>query len=91
MTDWQYEGIIYTRAEAAHNEDGRQCLYAPDVTCGPDGRYYLYYALNETSAISVAVCDTPQGNIPITGMFITRMARLWAHAPVTSSNLTPVC
>lgn len=33
----------------------------PDVTCGPDGRYYLYYALNETSAISVAVCDTPAG------------------------------
>ena len=61
LTDWQYEGIIYTRAEAAHNEDGRQCLYAPDVTCGPDGRYYLYYALNETSAISVAVCDTPAG------------------------------
>lgn len=30
LTDWQYEGIIYTRAEAAHNEDGRQCLYAPD-------------------------------------------------------------
>ena len=54
LTDWQYEGIIYTRAEAAHNEDGRQCLYAPDVTRGPDGRYYLYYALNETSAISVA-------------------------------------
>lgn len=27
LTDWQYEGIIYTRAEAAHNEDGRQCLY----------------------------------------------------------------
>lgn len=25
------------------------------------------------------------------GMFITRMARLWAHAPVMSSNLTPVC
>ena len=61
LTDWQYEGIIYTRAEAAHNEDDRQCLYAPDVTCGPDGRYYLYYALNETSAISVAVCDTPAG------------------------------
>lgn len=91
LTDWQYEGIIYTRAEAAHNEDGRQCLYAPDVTCGPDGRYYLYYALNETSAISWLSVIPLQGNIPITGMFITRMARLWAHAPVMSSNLTPVC
>ena len=31
LTDWQYEGIIYTRAEAAHNEDGRQCLYGVGV------------------------------------------------------------
>ena len=23
------------------------CLYAPDVTVGPDGRYYLYYVLDK--------------------------------------------
>lgn len=61
LTDWRYEGVIYTRKDAPHNEDGRQCLYAPDVTRGVDGRYYLYYALNESSIISVAVCDTPAG------------------------------
>ena len=36
-------------------------LYAPDVTKGPDGRYYLYYALDTVNVISVAVCDTPAG------------------------------
>ncbi|MCD8076165.1 MAG: family 43 glycosylhydrolase [Lachnospiraceae bacterium] len=36
-------------------------LYAPDVAKGPDGWYYLYYALDFTNVISVAVCDTPAG------------------------------
>ena len=37
------------------------CLYAPDVTVGPDGRYYLYYVLDKVSVVSVAVSDTPAG------------------------------
>lgn len=42
--------------------DTPHLLYAPDVAKGPDGRYYLYYALDFTNVISVAVCDTPAGN-----------------------------
>ena len=37
------------------------CLYAPDVTVGPDGRYYLYYVLDKVCVVSVAVSDTPAG------------------------------
>ncbi len=36
-------------------------LYAPDVAKGPDGRYYLYYSLDFSNVVSVAVCDTPAG------------------------------
>lgn len=36
-------------------------LYAPDVAKGPDGRYYLYYALDFVNVISVAVSETPAG------------------------------
>lgn len=36
-------------------------LYAPDVEQGPDGRYYLYYSLDFTNVISVAVSDSPAG------------------------------
>lgn len=36
-------------------------LYASDVCKGPDGRYYLYYALDFTGVVSVAVADRPQG------------------------------
>ena len=42
-------------------EENPHCLYAPDVAQGPDGRYYLYYALDFVNVISVAVCDTPAG------------------------------
>ena len=41
LGDWQYEGVIYPRDEDPLNKDGKMCLYAPDVTVGPDGRYYL--------------------------------------------------
>ncbi len=43
------------------------CLYAPDVTVGPDGRYYLYYVLDHVSVVSVAVCDEPAGQYEFYG------------------------
>jgi arabinoxylan arabinofuranohydrolase len=49
------------------NPEGKMCLYAPDVTVGPDGRYYLYYVLDKVSVVSVAVCDTPAGKYEFYG------------------------
>lgn len=67
LTDWRYEGVIYKKTDDPLNPDSRMCLYAPDVTVGPDGRYYLYYALDKASVISVAVCDTPAGKYEFYG------------------------
>lgn len=61
LTDWRYEGVIYGRGDDPRNVDGDQCLYAPDVARGPDGRYYLYYVLDASPFVSVAVCDMPAG------------------------------
>ena len=61
ITDWRYEGVIYGRGDDPRNADGDQCLFAPDVARGPDGRYYLFYVLNASPFVSVAVCDTPAG------------------------------
>ncbi len=61
LSDWRYEGVIYERTEDPLNERNNMCLYAPDVTKGPDGRYYLYYVLDKVSVVSVAVCDEPAG------------------------------
>ncbi len=61
LTQWRCEGTIYRKTDDPHNRDGSMCLFAPDVTQGFDGRYYLYYVLDHESVVAVAVCDTPAG------------------------------
>ncbi len=67
LGEWRYEGVIYKKTEDPLNKDGKMCLYAPDVTVGPDGRYYLFYVLDHVSVVSVAVCDTPAGEYKFYG------------------------
>lgn len=67
LGDWRYEGVIYPKTTDPYNPDGSMCLYAPDVTVGPDGRYYLFYVLDKVSNVSVAVCDTPAGEYKFLG------------------------
>jgi hypothetical protein len=67
LSDWKYEGVIYDRREDPLNRDGRMNMYAPDVTQGPDGRYYLYYVNDVMDIVSVAVCDTPAGEYKFHG------------------------
>ena len=67
LADWRFEGVIYPKTADPLNRDGKMCLYAPDVTVGPDGRYYLYYVLDKVPVVSVAVCDTPAGNYEFYG------------------------
>ncbi|MBN2509174.1 MAG: family 43 glycosylhydrolase [Spirochaetales bacterium] len=67
LGNWRYEGVIYEKTQDPLNSNGRMCLYAPDVTIGPDGRYYLYYVLDKVSVVSVAVCDTPAGKYSFYG------------------------
>jgi len=67
LGNWRYEGVIYPKTSDPLNRDGKMCLYAPDVTVGPDGRYYLYYVLDHVSVVSVAVCDTPAGKYEFYG------------------------
>ena len=67
LGDWRYEGVIYEKTQDPLNKDGRCALYAPDVTQGPDGRYYIYYVLDKFAIVSVAVCDEPAGKYEFYG------------------------
>ena len=71
-SDWRYEGAIYRRTQDPTNPAGDRYLQAPDVTRGPDGRYYLYYVLTVPQwselQICVAVCDTPVGQYEYLGV-----------------------
>ena len=67
LSDWVYEGVIYRKTQDPKNSDGRMNLFAPDVTKGPDGRYYLYYVLDGLNIVSVAVCDSPASGFKFHG------------------------
>ena len=45
LSDWRFEGEIFDKKEGPHNRKGKKDLYAPDVTQGKDGKFYLYYSL----------------------------------------------
>ncbi|MCR5187922.1 MAG: family 43 glycosylhydrolase [Treponema sp.] len=61
LSDWTYEGVIYKKTDDPINNEGKMVLYAPDVTQGPDGRYYIYYVLDKVGIVSVASSDSPAG------------------------------
>lgn len=67
LSDWRYEGVIYDKMQDPICESEDRLLFAPDVTVGPDGRYYLYYAFDFCGIMSVAVCDTPAGKYEFYG------------------------
>ena len=67
LGDWCYEGIIYNKINDPLNPNGDMNLFAPDVTQGPDGRYYLYYVLDKVDVVSVAVCNEPAGKYTFLG------------------------
>ena len=67
LTTWRYEGVIFKKTDDPYNKDASMHLYAPDVTRGPDGRYYLYYVLDKMNIIGVASCDTPAGKYEYLG------------------------
>ena len=72
-SEWRYEGEIYNaRQDPDYIEGDTNDLYAPDVVQGNDGRYYLYYNINNSgtsghNVLKVAVCDTPAGRYQYLG------------------------
>ena len=67
LADWRCEGVSY-RAEQDPDYSEYKYMYALDVVCGNDGRYYLYYCMageygygGYSRPISVAVSDKPAG------------------------------
>ncbi len=61
LHNWRNEGLSYLRTQDPSNADDTLQLWAPDVTRGPDGRYYLYYCFSFYPEIGVAVSDEPAG------------------------------
>lgn len=74
LADWRKEGVIFSAKQDPMYDKDRCYLYAPDVVCGNDGKYYLYYCLqgrcmaaSSPGVISVAVSETPNGKYTYLG------------------------
>lgn len=67
LSDWRYEGLLFDKREDPSNRRGKKDLFAPDVTRGPDGKYYLYYSLYWSSRTGVGVSDHPSGPFKFLG------------------------
>lgn len=53
LDDWRCEGVSY-RAEQDPDYSEYKYMYAPDVVCGNDGRYYIYTTVwQENTAMAV--------------------------------------
>ena len=74
LGNWRCEGVIYRKEQEPLQQDKSipgipdrmakglpHLIFAPDVVQGKDGRFYLYYSMDFSNVISVAVCDTPGG------------------------------
>lgn len=79
LSDWRYEGVIFKKNQDTMNKSGLRLLFAPDVVCGTDGRYYLYYAYDFLGAIGVAVCDTPAGEYQFYGHVHYADGTIWGR------------
>lgn len=89
LSDWRYEGVIYKKTDDPLNKEGLACLYAPDVTQGSDGRYYLYYCLDKRQIVSVAVCDTPAGKYEFYGYVKHKDGTKLGEAPGDEPQFDP--
>lgn len=60
FSDWQCHGAAWRRCDDPDLTE-KDAMAAPDVVCGPDGRYYLYYNDNYQLHCRVAVSSQPEG------------------------------
>ncbi len=67
LADWRYEGVIWKRSDDPKGGKKVKSIPAPDCIQGFDGRYYLYYFMNDPAYIGVAVCDEPAGKYKFYG------------------------
>ena len=89
LSDFRYEGVIYKKTADPLNKEGKMCLYAPDVTQGVDGRFYLYYVLDKVSVVSVAVSDTPSGKFEFYGYVHDENGDLLGERPGDEPQFDP--
>lgn len=92
LSDWRFEGIIYSVFQDPRTKKGGNQFWAPDVVRGPDGRYYLYYCADcrcKSRATAVAVCDTPAGRYEYLGLVHDQQGGVIGDRPGDTCTFDP--
>jgi len=89
LGNWRYEGVIFRKDQDPINTDGRMNLFAPDVTVGPDGRYYLYYVYDKVNYVSVLYAILLQDSMSSTDMFTMKTEQSLDRRRGMNHSLTP--
>lgn len=76
LSDWTNHGIIYTGEEDALNDTKKRLMFAPDVV-EHRNKYYLFYGLDTSNTISVAVSDIPEGPFTFYGNVHHKDGEIW--------------
>lgn len=80
LSNWTCHGISYTGLDDPFNETKKRLMFAPDV-CEKNGKYYLYYGLDTSDTISVAVADQPEGPFAFYGHVHYPDGTVWGKIP----------
>lgn len=77
---WRFEGVIYRKEQDPQCKEDSY-MYAPDIAIGKDGRYYLYYTLDMSATMAVAVGDSPIGPFTYYGRVQDKSGHILGSAP----------
>ena len=89
LSDWRYEGVIFRKNQDPKNRLGVRLLFAPDITRGPDGSFYLYYAFDFMGIMGVAKADSPVGPFEFYGHVQYADGTLWGRKKGDSFPFDP--
>ena len=89
LSGWRYEGVIFRKNQDPKNRLGIRLLFAPDITRGPDGSYYLYYAFDFMGIMGVAKADSPTGPFEFYGHVQYADGTLWGRKKGDSFPFDP--
>lgn len=79
LGDWRYEGVIYRKNQDPKNRMGLRLFFAPDVVRGTDERFYLYYTVDFSGIMGVAVSMNPAGPYEFYGHVRYQDGTIWGR------------
>lgn len=76
LSDWTNHGIIYTGEDDILNDTKKHLMFAPDAV-EYRSKYYLFYGLDTSNTISVAISDIPEGPFTFYGNVHHKDGGIW--------------